>query len=118
MLRPLCLLLPLALAATARADEPVRFTRDVAPILVKTCLGCHDDRKAESGLNMTTFARLKKGGETLGAEILVAGDPEASYLIELIRPDANPRMPYKQDPLSPAEIATLERWVAEGARFD
>ena len=27
-------------------------------------------------------------------------------------------MPYKQDPLPPEKIATIERWVAEGAKYD
>lgn len=99
-------------------DRPVSFREDVAPILVRSCLGCHDDRKAKSGLNMKTFALLRQGGETLAEGILEPGDPDASYLIELVRPDGEPRMPYKQKPLSDDEIATLERWVAQGAKFD
>ncbi len=27
-------------------------------------------------------------------------------------------MPYKQDPLPAEKIATIERWVAEGAKYD
>lgn len=113
----------LAAATAARGDDPVpdrpvSFRADVAPILVRSCLGCHDERKAESGLNLTTYARLREGGETLAEGIVEPGDPDASYLIELVRPDANPRMPLKQDPLTADEIATLERWVREGAAFD
>ncbi|MDB5350034.1 MAG: repeat-containing protein [Planctomycetota bacterium] len=100
------------------AESPVSFKGDVAPILVKKCLGCHNDQKSQSGLNMKTFALFKKGGKTAGTDILSPGKPESSHLIESIRPDANPRMPLKQPPLSDAAIATLERWVAEGARFD
>jgi len=104
--------------ATIAAPQPVSFKADVAPILVSKCLGCHNDRKAANGLNMKTFALLKQGGKTGGDETLVPGDPDASYLIEVIRPDASPRMPLKQPPLSDPQIATLERWVKEGARFD
>ncbi len=50
--------------------------------------------------------------------ILEPGDPESSQLIELIRPGAEPRMPYKQPALSDVQIKTLERWVQEGAKFD
>jgi WD40 repeat protein len=101
-----------------RPAAPVGFKADVAPILVRRCLACHDDNEAQSGLNMSTYAGLRRGGESVGAGILEPGKPEASYLIELIQPDANPRMPDKQDPLPAAEIATLERWVSEGANFD
>ncbi|HEV3122749.1 MAG TPA: c-type cytochrome domain-containing protein, partial [Isosphaeraceae bacterium] len=101
-----------------KPEKPVSFRDQVAPILVKHCLGCHNAQKAESGLNMATFALLKKGGKSAGAEILAPGDPDASGLIEMIGPDAEPRMPYKLAPLSDAQIQTLTRWVKEGAKFD
>jgi len=97
---------------------PVSFKADVAPILAAKCLGCHNDRKASGGLNMKTFALLKKGGRSGGAETIVAGDPDSSYLVETIRPGAEPRMPMKLSPLSAEQIGTIERWVREGARFD
>ncbi|HEX8199437.1 MAG TPA: c-type cytochrome domain-containing protein, partial [Isosphaeraceae bacterium] len=106
------------LARAADASPPVSFRADVAPILVAKCLGCHDDRTAEGGLNLATFARLKQGGKTAGELILDPGDPDSSTLIELVRPGGAPRMPYKQPPLTDAEIRTLERWVEQGARFD
>ncbi|MFO0951363.1 MAG: c-type cytochrome domain-containing protein [Isosphaeraceae bacterium] len=108
----------LACAARADAPKPVGFRENVAPILVRKCLGCHNDRKASGGLNMSTFALLKKGGKTAAETILEAGDPDASELVASVRPDASPRMPYKLPPLSAAEISVLERWVKEGARFD
>ncbi len=98
--------------------RPVSFKEHVAPIMVRKCLGCHNERKAESGLNMATFALLKKGGEAAGDLILEPGSPDDSILIESVRPGAAPRMPYKQPPLSQDEIRTLEEWVRQGARFD
>jgi WD40 repeat protein len=106
----------------AAVEEPrakrVSFTADVAPILVKNCLGCHHYRKPAGGLSMSTFAALKRGGKTAEDTILEPGDPDSSYLIEAIRPGASPRMPYKLPPLADGQIATLARWVAEGANFD
>jgi hypothetical protein len=119
--RPLSVFLPVFLPLSALADDVVqhvRFREDVAPILVRKCLGCHNDRKAEGGLNLKTIALLKKGGKTLPGEAVVAGDPDASYLVELVRPDAEPRMPFKLPPLDEDEIRTLERWIAEGAKLD
>ena len=67
---------------------------------------------------MTTFAQLAKGGQQGEGITLAPGKPEESYLVELIRPGGQPRMPYKQDPLAAEKIATIERWVAEGAKYD
>jgi hypothetical protein len=108
---------------TARAQSPaiadhISFRSQVAPILVKKCLGCHNSQKASGGLNMSRFAALKRGGKTAGETILEPGDPEASYLIELVRVGAKPRMPYKLPPLSADQIGVLTRWVKEGAKFD
>lgn len=112
----LALTFPLTLAA--EEPGPLSFRRDIAPILVKQCLGCHNDAKAVSGLNMSTFALLKKGGKGFGSSILEPGDPDASELVVSVRADASPRMPNKLPPLSDREIRTLEKWVAQGARFD
>jgi hypothetical protein len=122
MNRPALVLLLTSLTIAARAAEvpaqPVGFRDQVAPILVKKCLGCHNDKKSAGGLNMSTFAGLRKGGEKGGDLILEPGAPDDSLLIELIRPGAAPRMPYKLAPLKKEEIQVLERWVKQGARFD
>src|SRR4051812_45706867 len=85
-------LLPLSFAKAADTG-PVSFREQVAPILVKSCLGCHNDKKAENGLNMTTFSLLKKGGKSSGASVIVPGEPDESELIISVRADAEPRMP-------------------------
>lgn len=110
----------LATTSVGSADEPkpVSFKSEIAPILVRKCLACHNDAKSESGLNMKTFALMKRGGKTLGEDILTPGDPDSSYLVELVRPDGEPRMPYKLTPLRPDELRLVERWVDEGAKFD
>src|SRR5579883_1556289 len=102
-------------AVTAR---PISFMHDVAPILVENCIACHNPRKSESKYVMTTFAQLAKGGQQGEGITLEPGKPDESNLVELIRPGGEPRMPYKQDPLPPEKIATIERWVAEGAKYD
>ncbi len=107
-----------ALAQPPKPPAQVSFKDQVAPILVKRCLGCHSDLKASGGLSMSTFGALKRGGKTAGDTILEPGDPDSSFLIESVRPGAIPRMPYKLPRLSDAEIATLVLWVKQGAKFD
>ncbi len=111
------------LGSTAYGQAPAHvdrlsFRQQVAPILVKKCLGCHNELKASGGLSMTTFAALKRGGKMAGETILRPGDPDGSSLIESVREGAALRMPYKLPPLTQVEIGTLSRWVKEGAEFD
>ncbi len=110
------ILIALAAAPALSAEEPISFREHVAPILVRSCLGCHDSRKALSGLNMSTFALLKAGGKNGETDILEPGDPDASGLVESVRPDAS--APNKRRSLSDQEIRTLETWVKQGAKFD
>lgn len=109
---------PAADAAKSAAAKPVGFMRDVAPILVRNCIACHNPKKGESKYVMTTFAQLVKGGKQGAGTTIVPGKPEDSYFMELLEPDAQPRMPYKLDPLLPEEVAVLEKWVNEGAKYD
>ena len=44
-----------------RGPPPVSFLKDVAPILVENCVGCHNPKKAESEYDMTNFAALVQG---------------------------------------------------------
>jgi dipeptidyl aminopeptidase/acylaminoacyl peptidase len=108
---------PTKRAGTGRV-QPVSFIRDVAPILVESCIACHNPKKSESKYVMTTFAQLAKGGQQGEGTTLEPGKPEESNLVEVIGPEGQPRMPYKQDPLTPEKIAVIERWVAEGANYD
>ncbi len=100
------------------ADARVSFLKDVAPILVQNCIACHNAKKSESKYIMTTFAQLAKGGQQGDGVTLTPGDPDGSYLVELIRHDASPRMPWKQDPLPLDKIALVETWVKQGAKYD
>ena len=97
---------------------PVSFLKDLAPVLVQNCIACHNAKKSEGKYVMTTFAQLAKGGKAGQGVNLAAGDPDASYFVELCRLDGEPRMPWKMDPLPPSSIALIERWVKEGAKYD
>jgi tricorn protease-like protein len=127
MIAPVRLLVALVLVGSPpalRADDapkdwaPPSFMKDVAPLFVQNCIACHNGRKAESKYNMTTFAALAKGGQVGEGITLEPGKPEESYLVELLAHDADPRMPYKLDPLPKEQIAVIERWVKEGAKYD
>jgi mono/diheme cytochrome c family protein len=111
------LLLVACLAALARAAEPVEFQNEIAPLLVKRCLACHGETKCKGEYQLHTLAALLEPGAS-GESPVVAGKPASSYLLSLVRElSADERMPKNADRLPDAEIALIERWIAEGAKF-
>ena len=50
-------------ANKGNASKPISFMRDVAPILVRNCIACHNPKKSESKYVMTNFTQLAKGGK-------------------------------------------------------
>lgn len=107
------------LGATALvAADDVSFKNQLAPILARRCLGCHDNRKSEGRYALHTFEQMLKAGDG-GERPIVPGKPEESYLWrKLIESDASLRMPQEDDPLSPAELALFKAWIEQGAKFD
>lgn len=90
----------------------VSFAGDVAPILLGKCGRCHvNDSKGR--LNMGTFAGLMRGSEA--GRIVFAGDAAGSTLIEVIEAGDMPRGGAK---VSPAQLETLKKWIAQGAKND
>ncbi|MEO2046848.1 MAG: DUF1553 domain-containing protein [Pirellulales bacterium] len=88
------------------------FERSVRPLFAKHCFQCHGPKEEKSGLRLHTAVRLFQGGHT--GPVVIPGQPEESRLIQLVRGGKNLRMPPDGE-LTPAEITTLQRWVAEGA---
>jgi mono/diheme cytochrome c family protein len=109
----------LALPAGSRsADPPAKpadFDRDVKPIFAKHCVACHGPDKQKSSLRLDLRTGALAGGD--GGAVIVPGKAADSRLIKLVSDD-NPdtRMPPKGPRLTPAEIATLQTWINEGAK--
>lgn len=98
---------------------PVSFSRDVAPILALKCQGCHHAQKLSMGLDLTSYAQLRKGGKQSGPnEIIIPGKPDESRLVEVLLADAEPRMPLKLKPLTDQEIGIFKKWIEQGAICD
>ncbi|MDP4583324.1 MAG: hypothetical protein NWT04_05340 [Verrucomicrobiales bacterium] len=105
------------LTAPLRAEVPIDYHTDIAPLLRDYCAGCHNGGDYEGGLSVETFAELMEGGESDDKAILVPGKPNESYLLQTILHTAKPVMPPKKEPQpTPAEVALLTRWITEGAK--
>lgn len=100
-------------------DAPrVSFVRDVAPILVGKCQGCHGPKTAESNYRLDTFDLMMQPGD-FGLPPVTAGSVDESEFHRLITAE-NPeeRMPNNGDRLSESEVASIDAWIAQGATFD
>ena len=98
----------------AATDQSVDFARDVQPILEKHCVECHGPRKARGRLRLDLKSAAFKGGMTGPA--VVAHKSDDSLLLRRVRGlDGEDRMPLDEEPLTDAQIAVLDRWVAQGA---
>ena len=92
------------------------------------CVQCHNPggRQFAAGLDLTaasSYASLVGAAsrQKPGAVLVVAGDPENSYLIHKLegRTDiAGTRMPRVGPPLTDGQIQIIEGWIARGARND
>src|SRR5262245_27780638 len=104
---PLMIAALLAVPAPGRA-EPVRFNRDVLPILADKCFACHgpDAAKRKANLRLDREEGARK------------------VLSELVRRvtsnDPDERMPPKTSgrELTSTQVDTLRRWVAEGGKWE
>jgi WD40 repeat protein/mono/diheme cytochrome c family protein len=108
------LLAALSLMGSAAGAEPVSYHRDIAPILRANCVSCHKPGKTKGGLDLTTHAAIINGGKHEGT--VVPGKPDQSALVETIS-GPEPEMPKEGEPLLPAEIALIRRWIEEGAHI-
>lgn len=102
------------------AAEPVNFSREVLPVLSDRCFYCHgpDVKHRKADLRLDDESAAKAAGKS-GAAI-VPGAPEKSLIIQrMLSKDPDELMPPPEahKDLTPAQIATLQRWIAEGAAW-
>lgn len=104
------------------AAEPVRFNRDVLPILADNCLACHgfEDAKREAGLRLDRRTGATAKLES-GATAVVPGDVVRSELwARITSEDEDERMPPAKTGkhLTAAQRETLRRWIEQGAEYE
>ena len=101
-------LLPQSGSRIAAADL---FTQQIAPLLERRCLSCHNsvDRRGQFSLQ-TQHEALQSGH-------VVPGQPADSQLLTVITSQNGkaPEMPGSGPPLTPAEVQLLQQWIQQGA---
>jgi hypothetical protein len=102
-------------------EEPIRFNRDVRPILSENCFYCHgpDRNKRQADLRLDTREGLHGTDGNVG--VLVPGSPDASEMVQRILsadPDIQMPPPESGKSLTQEQIVLLKRWIQEGGHFE
>ena len=102
-----------------RFQEPpdtVSFAKDILPIFEKRCAKCHGaedengEVRTEVSLNLLEYERVMVGSEF--GTVIEAGDPDGSFLLDMI---VAGDMPEEGDKVPEEEIALIRAWVEAGA---
>jgi hypothetical protein len=104
--------------------QTIQFNRDIRPILSDKCFKCHGPgtQMATVRFDLETGAKHELRG---GRFAIVPGDPANSQVIKRITAtDPAVRMPKSGtgvqpgEPLTPREIAMIQRWIEQGATWE
>jgi mono/diheme cytochrome c family protein len=97
----------------------ISYNRLIRPILAENCFACHgpDSAARKAGLRLDRFADAT--ADRSGHAALVPGKPAASEVLKRVL-GQGPVMPpaATKKHLSPAQIALLKQWIAQGAQYE
>ncbi|HBE23516.1 MAG TPA: hypothetical protein DDW21_08805, partial [Verrucomicrobiales bacterium] len=105
--------------------EVVSFNEHIQPIFADTCYHCHGP---DSGTREPKKEPLRLDGEKYafapredGKPVIKPGDPASSSMIQLIKekdPDIRMPPPEAHKEIRPEQLALLERWIEQGAKYE
>ncbi|WP_237225978.1 PSD1 and planctomycete cytochrome C domain-containing protein [Rubinisphaera sp. JC750] len=112
-----CVLGLSGLTAAHAEEGTVSFEDDIAPIFENRCTYCHGEDEQEAGLRLDRRGHMLRGGDS-GLPTIVPGQPEKSYLLEVVgHRDPVVKMPPDEDKIPQDEIDLLTRWIEQGANW-
>jgi len=96
--------------------ETVSYKKHIAPMFKNSCVSCHGEDKQKGKLRLDTPDWIKKG------EVVVSGklnESEVHARVTLPKDDDDFMPPEgKGDPFTDVQVAILEKWIKDGAKFD
>jgi hypothetical protein len=98
--------------SVAAADHDALWKAHIEPLLKERCFECHAPPKTKSGLDLTSFQAMLRGGDRGSA--IVPGKPDESNLYKFLLGDADPHMPPGSRKSFDEEERTLvAKWIRE-----
>lgn len=120
-MRSLSLVTLFALVAVAPAQGPVKFNRDIRPILSDNCFSCHgpDSARRKAALRLDTDDGLF-GARDEGPAVVKGNPAKSPLLTRIISNDPHDMMPPPKSnkKLTAVQKETMRRWIQEGAPFE
>ena len=109
--RLLLLALSLLLGSDAALATDQFFEQQVAPLLERRCLSCHNSVDRRGDFSLQSAETLLQSGH------VVAGQPDDSQLLTVVTAQNGqaPEMPGSGPPLTAAEVQVLRQWIQQGA---
>lgn len=108
--------------APAAVAEPVRFNRDIRPILSEFCFKCHgfDANQREAGLRLDTAEGAHKRLDSGKIAVRPGSVDQSALWHRITAEDADERMPPAETGKRPsaAQIQLLRRWIEEGGAYE
>ncbi len=96
----------------------VDFSKDIKPLLNRKCMSCHGGVRQQAGLSFLFRESMLTTLET-GHRAVVAGDPASSEVLHRIKStDPDQVMPPDEERLTDREIALVEKWIDQGAKWN
>ena len=115
-------LIATVLVFSAVSAGAISFNEDIRPILADRCFACHGpdsaSRKADLRLDREEDAKAELGDR--GVIPIVAGDPAGSAILQRMKshdPEEVMPPPQSKVTVSEREIALIEQWIKEGAKW-
>ncbi|MBX7206989.1 MAG: DUF1553 domain-containing protein [Verrucomicrobiaceae bacterium] len=103
--------------AQTKSQGTVDFFKQVQPIFEAKCIECHRGAKAKGGLSLETLADALRGGKSDGAALTPHKPGDSAVLHRIDTDDEDEVMPPKGARVTKEEIATLTKWIEEGAAW-
>src|SRR5438270_460899 len=114
---PVFAVLALVLSSASAVAQPVRYNRDIRPLLADNCFACHGPDKSQRKAKL----RLDDRGAAVAHGAIVPGKPNESELVtRIFAKDAKELMPppHSHKTLKKEQKELLRRWIAERAAYE
>ena len=107
-----------AFALAQEKKEKVSFKKEIMPVLIKKCIGCHNtEDEGPSGLYLDDYKELMKGDSKHGP-VITSGKGEESILVMKLKGTAKfgKQMPRGKIPLDNETVEMISTWIDQGAK--
>jgi len=93
--------------------QAIDFEKEIAPLIVRRCLECHNSIDPQGGLDLTSLKSAIAGGDS---ESSIQSPVEENFLLQRITDgEMPPAIKGVPQPLPAAELALLTKWISTGA---